>query len=243
MVTEPRGAQSSHGIPLPPFSLPARGEVYNMHAPVQQEPPFVEDHLRENPPYPQSRAGVGKGLTPRAQPNSYTSYPPLGLPMLNPAVWRAMGMPEHSGEDIQSSQGMGEGGSGGGGGGDRGPMSFQPPRSPGRGRRMGMNDGTNDRTCELDTKPGEGSTSASSLLRSHAPVVCTLFASIHLVQNKKRFKCLDSTCLFSAVRLSGADGESSAASSTSRKSKKKGKEGRGAQIPVMVEREDTISLQ
>ncbi|XP_048087824.1 sarcoplasmic reticulum histidine-rich calcium-binding protein isoform X2 [Alosa alosa] len=178
MITEPRGAHSSHGIPPPPFNLPHRGEVYNTYAPVHQEPPFVEDDRRENPPYTLSWAGVGEGLAPQAQPNLYGSWPPAGLPMLNPAVWRVMGMPGPSGEDVQSSQGVGQGGSGGGGE-DRGPKSFQPPRSPGRGHSpgwghgMGVNDGTSDQTCELDTRPvrlsgadDESSAASSSSRRS-----------------------------------------------------------------------------
>lgn len=174
MATEPRGANWSRGIPPPPLNPTPRGNVHNSYGPVYQESPVVDDDLRENPPFLLSWAGVGEGSNvPQAQPNPYGSWPPAGLPMLNPAVWRMMGTSISGGEDIPSSQGMGVRGSGGegGGGGDRGLMDSQPSRSPGQvhsprqGHRIGVNNGTSDRTCELDTKPGEGSTFSSLLFK------------------------------------------------------------------------------
>lgn len=173
MVTDPRGAHWPLDIPPPPLNPPPRGDVYS-YGPVYQVPPVSQDDLRENPQFPLSWAGMGEGPTvPQAQQNPYGSWPPAGLPMLNPAVWRMMGTPMSGGEDVASSPGMGVRGSGGGGGGSghRGLVGSQPPRSPGRehsprqGHRVGANTGTSDRTCELDTKPGEGSTFPSSLFK------------------------------------------------------------------------------
>lgn len=176
IVTEARGAHFPHGIPPPPLNLLLRGDAYNSYGTVYQEPPIAEDNLRENPPYPLTWAGVGEEPSvPQAQPNPYGSWPPAGLPMLNPAVWRMMSSPVPGGEDIHSNQGVG-----GGGDRDRGPVASQPPRSPGRGpspregQRMGVHDRTSDRTLELDTKPGEGSTFFFPPLKTAFQQLCFL---------------------------------------------------------------------